>query len=134
MSDQIAAAFRRAAKVSPLYRPFQLYKAVDALNDNGRPVGPVLYDWIETAPGAVRWKEVDANSAPHLVPLVGLGEGVVTILAPFTGAIPDALLDAVGQWYLVANGEGEDTLGVGYRLIVSRWTTQPLPVVRNAAP
>ncbi len=123
-SDQIKAAFRRAAKVSPLYRSFQLFKLATG-GPHNRPLAHT-FDWMETAKGTLHWREVDGPD---------YREGMVTLLAHFT-VLPDLIL-AEGQWLGVVEGAGADALGVSYMIRVRRWemgVDDHIPIIRNAAP
>jgi hypothetical protein len=130
-SDQIKAAFRRAAKVSPLYRSFQLFRLAKG-GPHNRPLA-FTFDWVENASGTLHWKDVDGTREPDQT---NYREGVVSILAPFS-ILPDLLLADDGQWLGVVLADGSDALGVSYRLIVRRWSTgqsDDPPIIRNAAP
>ncbi|WP_284326271.1 hypothetical protein [Cypionkella aquatica] len=124
-SDQIKAAFRRAAKVSPLYRPFQLFKLATG-GPHNRPLAHT-FDFMESARGTLHWREL---AGPDY------REGVVTLLGHFT-VLPDLILADDGQWLGVVEGAGADALGASYKIIVRRWemgVDDHTPVIRNAAP
>jgi len=134
MRDALQAAFQRAAKVSPLYRGFQLYKLATGGPDNplNRPI-PYTFDWLLNARGTQHWRDVGGMKENEQSEFK---EGVVTVLAPYT-VFPDLILTESGQWLGVVSAEGSDALGVGYTLIVRRWENGSAchpPIIRNAAP
>lgn len=127
MSNHVNEAFRRAAKVSPLFRTYGLFR--QATGDHGRPE-PGLYDWLADARGALHWKDVDKLGKGELT---GAGDGLLTVYADIP-CVPDVVQDSDGAWYVVASGLERDGLGAGLRLAVRRWTQPDLPTIRAGAP
>ena len=122
-----ADAFRRAARHSPLFKTFALFR--QATGAHGRPE-PGLYDWLSDARGALHWRDADKFGKGELT---GAGDGVLTMYTDLQG-IPDAAQDSEGNWYVVASGLERDGLGASLRLAVRRWTEPELPTVRAGAP
>jgi hypothetical protein len=122
-----ADAFIRAAKVSPLYRRYALFKSV--LDGKGR-IDPGLYDWFADAHGSLRWKDVDNREGN---PIVGSGEGVVTLLGDFPER-PNLIHSERDGWLMIQTALERDALGAGYRFTVRAWADPCLPRIRAGAP
>lgn len=125
--NSVADAFRRAARHSPLFKTYGLFR--QATGDHGRP-DPGVYDWLTDARGALHWKDADKFGAGELT---GAGDGVLTIYTDLQ-CVPDVVQDSDGAWYVVASGLERDGLGAGLRLAVRRWTQPDLPRLRAGSP
>jgi len=120
-----AAPFRRAAKVAGLWQSLKLY--VRAADETfGRPM-PGTFDYTETLPGSLRWRDVDEVSK-----IAGgeVGDGLASLVG-LTGALPDLLQTAAGDWLVVKGAAGKDALGVATKVSVRRWKEAAAPVIRN---
>lgn len=127
MSDAIRDAHRRAAKQSPAYRKFEVFRfATDPVN--GRPVVDHV-ELVDNAHGRIVFHDVDKLNRT----LGGeVGDAVATLLMDWP-ATPDMLRDENGEWYVVKTGLGMDTLGVGLKLAIRRWRGDP-PSVDDVTP
>lgn len=124
MANHVQEAFARAAgRGGPLFRSFTAYRAAGVTDDLGRPLPNVVDLWF-SAPGALQWKDVDAQDRadPHL------GLGVLTVFLDWPGGAPapDFVRDEeTGNWLLVLSGMDADALRASFRLQVKKWNEDP---------
>ncbi len=134
--NSVADAFRRAAgRGGPLFNPFMLFRKAQVDADfTGWTADEIalatsekvtVWDWLETAQGTLKWQDFGTDGTTT--------KGELTLFADPLEEAPGAILADDGQWYVVEEVLGQDSLRAAYRLEVSRWAGTA-PRVRSAAP
>lgn len=127
--NHVQEAFARAAgRGGPLFRKFVAYRYTGATDDRGRPLLDHV-DWQFSAPGSLRWRDVDQPDRAD----PNLGHGLLTLFLAWPGPTPDYILTTDAEWLLCMSALDADALNASLKLQVKRWAGEP-PTILYAGP